>query len=69
MYKRYINSIIIIIIILETQESVDELALNISRREENAASLALKFLKPGCQNIHLWANILKADICEKEQMR
>ena len=26
--------------------------LNVYRKEENAASLALKFLKAGCQNIH-----------------
>ena len=38
---------------------MDELALNVYRREGNAASLALKFLKGGCQNIHLY--ILKAD--------
>ena len=44
---------------------MDELALNVYRREENAASLALKFLKAGCQNIHL--NILKADFVKRNK--
>ena len=35
------------------------------RREENAASLALKFLRAGCQNIHL--NILKADFVKRNK--
>ena len=36
--------------------------LNVYRKEENAASLALKFLKAGCQNIHL--DVLKADFVQ-----
>ena len=44
---------------------MDELALNVYRRKENAAALVLKFLKAGCQNIHL--NILKADCVKRNK--
>ena len=44
---------------------MDELALNVYRREENAASSVLKFLKVGCQNTHL--NILKADFVKRNK--
>ena len=45
-------------------QSEDELAVNIYRRE-SVASLALKFLKAGCQNIHL--DILKADFVKRNK--
>ena len=44
---------------------MDELAMNVYKREENAASLAGKFLKAGCRNIHL--DILKADFVERNK--
>ena len=44
---------------------MDELAVNVYRREENAASLAVKFLKTGCRNIHL--DILKADLVKRNK--
>ena len=44
---------------------MDELAVNVYRREENAASLAVKFLKAGCRNIHL--DILKADFVKRNK--
>ena len=34
--------------------------MNVYRKEENAASLALRFLKACCQNIHL--DILEANL-------
>ena len=45
-------------------QSEDELAVNIYRRE-SVASLALKFQKAGCQNIHL--DILKADFVKRNK--
>ena len=39
---------------------MDEWAVNVYRKEENAASLALRFLKACCQNIHL--DILEANL-------
>ena len=44
---------------------MDELAVNVYGREENAASLAEKFLKAGCRNIHL--DILKADLVKRNK--
>ena len=44
---------------------MDELAVNVYRREENAASLAVKFLKAGCRNIHL--DILNADLVKRNK--
>ena len=44
---------------------MDELAVNVYRREEHAASLAVKFLKAGSRNIHL--DILKADFVKRNK--
>ena len=50
---------------LQQKGSVGELAWNVYRRQENAAFLALKFLKAGWHS----PEYFESQFCEKEQMR